>query len=163
MVAHKGLFTAGRVLRLPRPGQTGGSGSSGGGGDGGGAGGGGDGGAGGGDEGPSMMTVDFPQATVDMLPRVDAKWRFKSCAIVGNSGGLLAGHSVCVSTSIHATARLKKSASTRLLFFSRSPAVINEKQRGIHTTTFKSALDSSSFTRSSAVRNTWSRLSRASI
>jgi hypothetical protein len=33
--------------------------------------------------------VDFPQATVDMLPRADAKWRFKSCAIVGNSGGLL--------------------------------------------------------------------------
>ena len=35
------------------------------------------------------MTIDFPQGMVDMLPRADAKWRFKSCAIVGNSGGLL--------------------------------------------------------------------------
>jgi hypothetical protein len=45
--------------------------------------------------GEGMMTVDFPQATVDMLPRTDAKWRFKSCAIVGNSGGAVQVEFIC--------------------------------------------------------------------
>ena len=80
VVAHKGLFfPGGRVLRYPRPAREAGSGGSK------------EPSLGGEvpEEEPSMMTIDFPQAAVDMLPRADARWRFRSCAIVGNSGALL--------------------------------------------------------------------------